>query len=103
MKETKRRFKNIPMFGYFEAYLYLEFEDETVTVCETSMDFSKPLTQKVFDKITNVFVDYYASQGKQVLAGKFVTKEVYEQLREKIGTGLEFSFDGDNVEVKQND
>ena len=103
MSESKRQFKDIPMFGYFSTYLYLEFDDESVTVCETSMDFSKPLTQDVFDNIANVFVDYYASQGKQVVAGKFVTKEVYEQLRDKLGADLEFSFDGDNVEVKTND
>ena len=103
MRKSERRFKGIPMFGYFNAYLYLEFDDETVTVCETSMDFSKSLTQDVFDDIANVFVDYYASQGKQVVAGKFVTKEVYDQLRDKLGYDLEFSFDGNSVEVKTND
>ena len=90
MRESERRFKSIPMFGYFNVYLYLKFDDETITVCEASMDFSKPLTQEIFDNIANVFVDYYA-------------REVYEQLNEKTGTTVELSFDGDNVEVKTND
>lgn len=95
-----RTFENIPIFGYFSCYLYLEFADETVTVCEASMDFSKPLTQAVFDNIANTFKEYYEKQGKYVSAGKFITKELYDQINERLnGELLNISWDEEEIEV----
>lgn len=77
------RFENIPIFGYFSCYLYLEFSDDTATICAAEMDFSKPLTQNVFDDIANSYKNYYEKLGKKVTAAKFVTKEDYERFEEK--------------------
>ena len=80
-------FENIPIFAYLNYYLYLEFADDTATICSAEMDFSKPLTQEVFDSIANSLKKFYEKQGKTVVAAKFVTKEAYEQ--------FEKTFDGD--------
>lgn len=75
--ETK--FENIPIFGYFSCYLYLEFADDTATICSAEMDFSRTLTQEIFDDIANAYKNFYEAQGKKVTAAKFVTKEEYEK------------------------
>ena len=81
----ERRFENIPIFGYLSCYLYMEFADETATIFSAEVDFTKPITQEVFDKIANSCKDYYEAQGKVVTGAKFVTKEEYVKFSEAFG------------------
>lgn len=101
----KAIFKNVPIYGYFQAYVYLEFSDETATICTVNMDFSKELTQEVFDNIITSLGFAYQKENRYVVRGKYVTKEDYMRFEEKYGNnGVTISFDenGTEINLKQN-
>lgn len=96
----KAIFKNVPIYGYFQAYAYLEFSDETATICTVDMDFSKELTQEVFDSIITSLGVAYEKENRHVVKGKYVTKEDYMRFQEKYGdNGITILFDENTTKI----
>ena len=66
------------IFGYMQYYFKLDLGDKVAYAMDNS-DFSKPITQEIFDDIINTVKLGYEEQGLQVISIEPCTKEEYNK------------------------
>lgn len=92
------------IYGYLQLYLYLEFNNDTVTICSINTDFSKEITEEVLQKIVDAVSNlYHKKYDINVRNSEYVSKEAYELFIEKFGTqgNITIEFNENSYEVKE--
>jgi hypothetical protein len=76
--------EDVPIKGYVEMYLLIEFTDGSVTVCKNTMDFEKEITNNVFDLFANASIQHYEELGLKAKSVAYISKELYEEIDKEL-------------------
>jgi hypothetical protein len=68
------------IYGYVSIYSRINFTNKTSVVALIEFDFTKPITEKAFEDLTNIYKNYYEKEfdNYHVENVEFITKEEYE-------------------------
>lgn len=91
------------ILGYFQIYMYIEFDDDTATINSVDMDFRTPITEETFKLVADMFKTHYETNGKHVVNIKCVSKEAYIVYKEKYpNEGTVVKFDENKISIEGN-
>lgn len=87
--------------GYVTFYILLVFENGEGTICKTSFDFRKPITEDFIENLVSSVIDIYEKMYKVEVKGyKFVTEETYKEFDEENKDGVICRFNENNITVE---
>ena len=90
------------IFGYVEIYSRINFTNKTSTVALASFDFSKPITEEIFERLKISYKNYYEKEFPDYVVDsiEFITKEEYKKENNSTER-VEITWDEDKTTVNK--